>query len=251
MTGRSSLARPAIAAPALRSRSALPHCSRPRSSDRACCRLVDSGSAGCAGGRVLAPHAPRPEPPERHTPQCSAESRRATTSDLPRKPGSGTGVAGSYMSLGIASTRPVDPADRPPDPKACPLRELPRSGDQSGLWTTPCRERKRERNAHQPPLEEACFRVKHGATPPRAGHPCQRRRRLQAINRARARALSWGQLLARTESVPPLPRSAGPQRHPRLDHPVRCLPPRSHRRPAYGCKDGTKRSRLEAGDLLS
>jgi hypothetical protein len=103
---------------------------------RACCRLVDSGSASFAGGRVLA-RAHHGQNPQSGTPGNAArESRHTSTSDLPRKPGSGTRVAGSYMSPRVAGTRPVDPADRPPDPKVSPPLELPRNSDQSNLWTT-------------------------------------------------------------------------------------------------------------------
>jgi hypothetical protein len=103
--------------------------------DRACCRLVDSGSAGFAGGRGLAPRTTAGTPRAGHP--AMQRASHATTSNLPRKPGLGTGVAGSYMPPPrVASSRPVDPADRPPDPKACPPRELLRNSNQSDLWTT-------------------------------------------------------------------------------------------------------------------
>jgi hypothetical protein len=86
---------------------------------------------------AFSPRAHHGRNPQSRTPRDAArESRHATTSNLPRKPGLGTGVAGSYMPPRVASSRPVDPADRPPDPKACPPRELPRNSNQSDLWTT-------------------------------------------------------------------------------------------------------------------
>jgi hypothetical protein len=113
-----------------------PRCSRPRSCRSgvlSACRLRLGGLCR----RTWSRPAHHGRNPQSRTPRDAArESRHATTSNLPRKPGLGTGVAGSYMPPRVASSRPVDPADRPPGPKACPPRELPRNSNQSDLWTT-------------------------------------------------------------------------------------------------------------------
>jgi hypothetical protein len=104
--------------------------------DRACCRLVDSGSAGFAGGRGLAPRTTAGTPRAGHPAMQRASHVTPQRLTCRANQAWARGLQVLTCPPRVASSRPVDPADRPPDPKACPPRELLRNSNQSDLWTT-------------------------------------------------------------------------------------------------------------------
>ena len=192
VTGRSSLGRPGIVAPALRSRSPLSHCLRPRSCRSGVLLACRLRLGGLAGGRVLAPRAPGPGHPRavhramHRARQCIARVASPTTSCLPRKPGTGAGVAGSCMSpvamsVHVPSIRRIDRRrQKPARPESYLGKATTRT---SGPHTLSASGRGTLISCHWTKRASACItgprRRAH-----RAGHLCQRRRRLQAINRA-------------------------------------------------------------------
>ena len=166
VTRRSSLGRPVIVAPRSAFKIAavaLLEASQLRSGLLRACRLRLGGPAG---GRVLAARS-RAETPKSATPAMHRASRvtpqrLASRANRARARGCRlSSMSPAVLSVRVPTVRRIDR----PAPRACPSRGLPRKGDQSDLWTTHS-EHKRARNAHQPSLDEACFPVQHGATPP-------------------------------------------------------------------------------------
>lgn len=221
MTGRSSLGRPVIVASPLCAPD--PRCHSARglaAADRACCGLVDSGSAGFAGGRVLAPRAPRPEHPGAVHPAMQQAShvtpqRLASRANQARARG-----------LQVLTSRPALPVHVPLIPRIDRRIQKP-AHPENYLGMAPmgpldqrsCPERKRgaERSSGviggsvlpRKARGHAATRIAPGiCVSAGADADCRQSTELEPG------ALSWGQLLARAESAPPLPRSAGPTEAP-------------------------------------
>jgi hypothetical protein len=214
VTGRSSPGGPVMAVPAPRSGSPLCIARGLTSADRACCGLVNSGSAGSAGGRALAPRAPRSghssgaahpamHRASRATPRCPApranraRARGCNVSPVVRRVagtrpvearGSAAGSKGAPAPRIAEEKRRIGPLDHAPERKACGT-PISRHGTERAFA---CSAEPR-RLAH------------------RAGHLCQHRRRPQAMDHARSPGpLSWVNCWRARESAPPLPRTAGP-----------------------------------------